>query len=83
MLIQIKFCFKFIFANYKLQNINRKHFFNSYRVLFSDRDEAKLIIDLERQLSNQTPNMTDLRNIMYSLDRNRNDFLSSAEVIIS
>ena len=51
-----------------------------YRLIFNDRDDAKLIIDLERQLAHQTPNMVDLRQIMYSLDRNRNDFLSANQV---
>ncbi|XP_042889655.1 uncharacterized protein LOC122264675 isoform X2 [Penaeus japonicus] len=50
------------------------------KVLFSDRDEAKLIIDLERQLADKQVNMADLRRTMYDLDRNRNDFLSGEQV---
>lgn len=50
------------------------------KVLFSDRDEAKLIIDLERQLADKQVNMADLRRTMYDLDRDRNDFLSGEQV---
>lgn len=55
-------------------------FFLPNRVLFSDRDEAKLIIDLERQLADKQVNMADLRRTMYDLDRDRNDFLSGEQV---
>ncbi|XP_068249695.1 uncharacterized protein [Palaemon carinicauda] len=50
------------------------------RVLFSDRDEAKLIIDLERQLADKQVNMADLRGIMINLDRDRNDYITGPQV---
>lgn len=50
------------------------------RVLFSDRDEAKLLADLRSQLDKQRMNMADLRRTMYDLDRDRNDFLNGQQV---
>lgn len=53
------------------------------RVLFSDKDEAKLIADMDRQLSGKPVNMADLRRTMYDLDRDRNDFLSGQQVEVA
>ncbi|XP_071522990.1 uncharacterized protein [Panulirus ornatus] len=53
------------------------------RVLFSDRDEGKLFVDLERQLADKPVNMADLRRTMYDLDRDRNDFLSGQQVEVA
>ncbi|XP_045126093.1 uncharacterized protein LOC123513184 isoform X1 [Portunus trituberculatus] len=53
------------------------------RVLFSDKDEAQLISDMERQLSGKPVNMADLRRTMYDLDRDRNDFLSGKQVEVA
>ncbi|XP_050693476.1 uncharacterized protein LOC126984142 isoform X2 [Eriocheir sinensis] len=53
------------------------------RVLFSDKDEAKLITDMDRQLSGKPVNMADLRRTMYDLDRDRNDFLTGQQVEIA
>ncbi|XP_066984596.1 uncharacterized protein [Macrobrachium rosenbergii] len=50
------------------------------KVLFSDRDEAKLIIDLERQLADKPVNMADLRGIMINFDRDRNDYITGPQV---
>ncbi|XP_042239346.1 uncharacterized protein LOC121877608 isoform X2 [Homarus americanus] len=52
-------------------------------VLFSDRDEGKLMADMERQLKDKPVNMADLRRTMYDLDRDRNDFLSGQQVQIA
>ncbi|KAK8752594.1 hypothetical protein OTU49_006440, partial [Cherax quadricarinatus] len=53
------------------------------KVLFTDRDEATLLADMSRQLSNKPVNMADLRRTMYDLDRDRNDFLNGKQVEIA